>query len=258
MDRGNFLRAVMSASVLFAFACSTPSGPERPTHDSAGTLPSASAIQGRLVFRGECASCHASSDSFDLAYFSYPDSTVVRRALAHVDSMSASDIVAYLKSVGPPGVDRHRRMFQPGALEVSDDVAFAVALFGSDAWPDSVSGEEVSQIDPRSVRVALRFPTWSSEYGNLDWMPDDPVPAEILDFNSGVARAAIEAYYANGSSLSLLHAMEALRRAERAERLQSAPCLLRDRVRFRHSRVLRIASVDGVALAAAHASTRCA
>ena len=64
MDRGNFLRAVMSASVLFAFACSTPSGPERPTHGSAGTLPSASAIQGRLVFRGECASCHASGDGF--------------------------------------------------------------------------------------------------------------------------------------------------------------------------------------------------
>jgi len=232
VDRGNFLRAVMSVSVLFAFACSTPSGPERPTHDSAGTLPSASAIQGRLVFRGECASCHASGDSFDLAYFSYPDSTVVRRALGHVDMNTSSDIVAYIRTLAVAPVGRFATSFQPGGVQLTGDLEFATALFGSDAWPSELTSSALLAIDPTDVPIALGFPRWSFEESNLDWMPDDPFPESLRRHSNERAGGALSRYQTSGSYEDLYAATMALRIAERDPQSTMAPCQLEEPVRF--------------------------
>src|SRR5687768_3114826 len=57
------------------------------------------ASRGRIAFERDCAKCHASRDGFDLARFSFTDTTILRRAVAHVDTATARDIVAYIRSV---------------------------------------------------------------------------------------------------------------------------------------------------------------
>ncbi|GIT52818.1 MAG: hypothetical protein Ct9H300mP15_30310 [Gemmatimonadota bacterium] len=59
----------------------------------------ANAELGRVAFKEECASCHAAGDGFDLAVFSFPDSTIIRRALGHVNELAANDIVAHIRTI---------------------------------------------------------------------------------------------------------------------------------------------------------------
>ena len=69
---------------------------------------------GMVAFGAECASCHATGDGLDLAFFDFTDTTIVRRAVAHVDTATALDIVAHINTLGVHPEDRHVRIFQPG------------------------------------------------------------------------------------------------------------------------------------------------
>ncbi len=75
------------ALLSFAAGCSneSPMGP-------AGTP--ANPLLGRSAFARECAQCHAAADGFDLAFFSFTDTTIIRRAVKHVDTATARDIVS--------------------------------------------------------------------------------------------------------------------------------------------------------------------
>ena len=82
-----------------------------------------------LAFEGECGTCHASRDGFDLAHFGYSDTTVLRRAHGHVDTTTALDIVAHVRSLAVPRENRDLRIFQPGGEVLSSDLEFATRLF---------------------------------------------------------------------------------------------------------------------------------
>ncbi|MDH3224372.1 MAG: hypothetical protein OEO23_11700, partial [Gemmatimonadota bacterium] len=116
---------------------------------------------GALVFRDSCAGCHTSRDGLDLVTFGYGDATVLRRALGHVDSTAARNILAHLRTLDvPPAPGGHRaltpatRLFQPGGRLLADDPAFALELFGEDAWPPGLSTDGLRDLDPRDVAVA--------------------------------------------------------------------------------------------------------
>ena len=183
---------------------------------------------GALAFADACAGCHNSRDGLDLVAFDFADHTVLRRALAHVDTATARDILAHLSALRADQghlLDGHTaatRLFQPGARVLAGDRALAVELFGGDAWPESLSSEDLRSIDPRQVPIALAFPRWSDEDSNLDWMPDVPVPSRVLDANDHRARRHLDDYYRTGSERSLENAVLAIRVADRL--VAQAPC----------------------------------
>ncbi len=190
------------------------------------SLEDADPVLGLVTFKLECASCHASGDGFDLAFFSFPDSTIVRRALGHVPLSDALDIVAYIRSLGAETMTRHTRLFQPGDRVLAGDRVFAEQLFGVDAWPADLTPEELLAIDPRTVLVALDLPMWSVEEDNVDWMPDLPPDDGILAF--GGTGAAIEAYHQQPTDQRLVAAVNRLRNSVRHAQNAAAPCTFND------------------------------
>lgn len=183
-------------------------------------------VLGRLAFETECAGCHATRDGFDLAFFAFTDTTIVRRAVAHVDTASAFDIVAYVRTLPVVPASQDVRLFQPGGVLLSSDLQFAERLFGADTWPAGLSANELRAIDPLQTPVAVAFPIWSVEEDNLDWMPDDPLEDGVLDYRSGLPEVALDMYYSAGSLHRLEGAVSALRAAERDPHSAGAPCVV--------------------------------
>lgn len=189
------------------------------------------AVRGQLAFVAECATCHASGDGIDLATFRFTDTTIIRRALVHVDSATARNIVAHIRTLKTPAFDEQTRIFQPGGVVLGSDLEFATALFGADMFPADMTTARMQAINPREVRVAIKLPVWSDEVTNLDWMPDRPVPNAILDDQGGLARGAVAGYRAAPTRENLARAVAALRLADRRMASPEAPCLLEDSVR---------------------------
>jgi hypothetical protein len=182
-------------------------------------------VAGALAFQAECGTCHASRDGFDLAHFGYSDTTILRRAVGHVDTTTALDIVAHVRSLGVDREHRDVRIFQPGGEILESDLAFANRLFGGDAWPDTLSTAGLLALSPRDVPVAVPFPLWSDEESNRDWMPDADFPAALLDYGEGEARARLDEYHNTRSVQDLISALQVLVASDREEANPEAPCV---------------------------------
>ncbi len=211
--------------VLIAACSESSSAPNEPI------VPRPDAAIGRIAFENECSTCHASRDGFDLRMFRFTDTTIIRRAVAHVDTATARNIVAYIHSVSAPAQTETFRLFQPKGAPLASDLDFAMVLFGRDAWPESLTSAGLAAIDPRAVQIAAKLPIWSDEVTNLDWMPDQPLPQAILDYSGGLVAGAIAGYRAAPTKENLQRAVSALRTADRATANPGAPCLLEDTVR---------------------------
>lgn len=213
-----------------AAACTVPTSPSE--EELPPSLPTGDVALGRVAFADECASCHASRDGFDLAHFSFSDTTILRRALGHVDTTTALDIITYLRSLDVEQRDRNERVFQPGGEILSSDLEFAQRLFGADRLPPDLTTADLLAMDPRTVPVAVSFPLWSAEEDNRDWMPDDPFPDALLDFNGGAVREMLDEYHRTLSVQDLLAAIAALGSADRDASNSAAPCVeIDDRLR---------------------------
>lgn len=193
--------------------------------DDGGDAGGGDASVGQVAFAEECASCHTAPDGFDLAFFGYPDTTIIRRALAHVDETTARDIADYITGLQVGGATRHTRIFQPRDRLLEEDEDFALELFGTDGWPADMTVAELQALDPRDVAVAVPFPLWSSEADELDWLPEEPLPEGILGFSD--ARSDLEAYLRDLTSTSkLIEAARTLRDANLNGNNPDAPCVL--------------------------------
>lgn len=211
--------------------------------DSSATdpIPSpADAVRGQLAFEQSCGGCHASSDGFDLKTFGFSDTTIIRRAVKHVDSATARDIVAYIHGLSAPANDAGLRLFQPNGAPIGSDVEFATRLFGSDSWPAGMTTAQLLAINPRNVQIAARLPVWADESSNLDWMPDFVLPPGILDYSGGLVRGAVAGYNAAPTADNLVRAVNALRTADRAAANIDAPCLLEDTLRVRYRQCFEV------------------
>lgn len=220
------------ATLLVLAACAEPTTP--PQFERARFTPSGS---GQIYFEQSCASCHSDHAGFDLAYFSYTDTNIVRRALGHVDSTKSWAIANYITSLQTPHVPENTKLFQPGGSVIAGGVNstgdnnFAIALFGSNAWPATLTKAQLLAIDPLTVRQALDFLPWSSEapcYGlpncNLEWMPKDSIPLPILTWNSNAAANALAAYQASETSPNLDTFILAVEEAATNTANTIAPC----------------------------------
>jgi len=222
--------------IALLLGCAQADGPADPSPPPPPPppVPMPDPALGRAAFERECSTCHASRDGFDLRFFRFTDTTIIRRAVGHVDTTTARDIVAYIHTVPAPTQPEETRLFQPGGVPLSGDLDFAVALFGRDGWPAELTSAQLMAIDPRGVRIAARLPIWSDEGTNLDWMPDQPLPEAILTYQGGLAAGAIAGYRAFPTRENLGRAVTALRTSDRATANLGAPCLLEDTVRVNY------------------------
>jgi mono/diheme cytochrome c family protein len=222
-------RFSLPLALLVAAACSDSSGPNTPA------IPVPDVAMGRLAFEQSCSGCHASHDGFDIRTFGFTDTTIIRRAVKHVDSATARNIVAYIHSLNAPPQEKMLRLFQPKGAAVNTDLDFAIALFGRDAFPEDMTTASLAAIDPRNVQIAVKLPVWADEESNMDWMPDFALPPGILNYNGALAAGAIAGYTAAPTKENLTRALNAIKTADRATANENAPCLLEDtlRVRFR-------------------------
>jgi hypothetical protein len=219
------IRTHVALAVMLPFAALGCEG-DSPTGSGISGLVGDAEL-GALVFEAECASCHSSKDGFDLAAFSFTDTTIIRRALGHVDMDAARDIVAHVNRL--PVRDRRTREsspFQPGDRVLGSDYDFAINTFGMDAWPADLTTYDLRNIDVTRTEVAIDFPQWSVEANNRDWMPDVPVPDHLLDYRDGRARDAIDKLYRDRSISSLLRAVDALSDGDKDRNNPDAPCIM--------------------------------
>src|ERR1041385_8609895 len=139
--------ASIAALAVLAGCSDPPSGPTRPESPPGGPDPAL----GRIAFEQSCSTCHASRDGFDLAMFGFTDTTIIRRAVKHVDSATAPNIAACARPVWAPRDPEKLRRFQPGGTMLAGALEFAQALFGRDAWPAELTTARLQAIDPRTV-----------------------------------------------------------------------------------------------------------
>ena len=170
-----------------------------PTHK-------ADTAAGRLAFRTSCASCHASGDGWDLAFFNFGESSVIRRASRHVSTETAEDIAAYIEALSVPPRDRAFRPFQPLNVSVASDGEFWTEAFGAPAntWPADLTPERLRRLSFRTLHLPFSLPPWSLETSNNDWMPDVALPAELLRARGDTLRKILETYYGSPSDATLL------------------------------------------------------
>lgn len=199
------------ATLAVGAACSddSPLEPATPL-DAAAGVP-ASAAKGLAVFTTTCGTCHTSRDGFDLALFGFSDRDIVRRAVHHVDTAAALQILRQVRSLRVTPLAREHRPFQ--VPRVATDLEFAQALFGADQWPRGTDEAALLRIDPAKVAAAVTFPRWSEERSDLDWMANAPLPDAVLQHNDRMAQRALEAYYADRTEARLVSATSRLRAA---------------------------------------------
>ena len=217
--------------LILLAACGDARGPAESNLPPPAPTPDAAL--GRVAFMEECGTCHASLDGFDLRMFGFSDTTIIRRAVKHVDTTTARNIVAYIHTVQAPPQPEQTRLFQAGGVPLAGDFDFAMRLFGQDGWPAGLTTAQLQAIDPRTVQIAVKLPIWSDEGSNLDWMPDDPLAPGVLNYSGGMVIAAIAGYRAAPTRENLLRAVNALRTADRVAANPLAPCLLEDSTRVR-------------------------
>jgi hypothetical protein len=231
MRRTLFALALLSAAGVLG-GCSTtditqtpttPAGPPPPPPPPPPPNPNPSL--GQIAFEQNCSQCHAARDGFDLAYFGYADSTIVRRALKHVNSTTAAQIAAYIVSMSAPHVSQSLRLFQPGGSTASSDVDFALGALGQDGWPATMTASQLRAIDPLQLRIVPKLLIWSDEGSNLDWMPDDSLPSAILTYAGSAGATALASYNASPTTQNLVAAVTALHNADHASANAGAPCM---------------------------------
>ena len=199
--------------ILLTGACSTegpPTGPEAEPDDP-GTQPpsppppppSANALAGKVAYEAECSGCHAARDAFDMAFFAFADADIIRRAVGHVDSTTARNIVEYVHTLTVSRTDPSFRPFQPGGTVAATDQSFWSDAFGTSSWPASLTASQLKAMDPTDVAIPVALPRWSSEADDSDWMPDTPLPDEVLDAAGGSVRTALDTYYASPTDAAL-------------------------------------------------------
>ena len=161
----------------------------------------ADTANGRVAFAASCASCHASGDGWDLAFFDFGESDVIRRASRHVSAETAVDIAGYIQSLRVPPRDRSFRPFQPMNAALASDGEFWTEAFGAPAntWPADLTPEHLRRLSFRNVRLPFALPPWSLEVSNNDWMPDVALPAEVLRARGDTLQKILDAYYRSPS-----------------------------------------------------------
>ena len=181
--------------------------------------------RGEALWGAQCASCHTNKKGWDLANFGFADTTIIRRALQHVNATEAWDIVAHIRSL--PRADTmtpSRRPFQPGNVVLASDLEFGVKLFGSDQWPASFTRTQLLAQDPRTIRIALPLPMWSDETSVYDWLPGNNVAGKLPAGVQAAAKPLLDQYETKPSIALAMKVALRIRALAHDKSIPDAPC----------------------------------
>jgi len=175
------------AEYHYRVAAVGPEGHEGAFSSSEEVVPSfeGDPLAGKEVFRESCAVCHASPDATGLQTFSFPDTTIHRRDLAHISEEESFDVIEFLRSGDAPRRedvhlgDPEVPPFQPGGRVLASDKQFGIELFGQDRWPEDLTQEELLEKRPTEQPLPFPMPEWSNESHKFDWIADRKVPEAI-------------------------------------------------------------------------------
>jgi hypothetical protein len=148
-----------------------------------------------------CSSCHA-PDAFDIAGFAFSDTTILRRAHAHLENPDAVKIVALVHAIRKkyniqPLNPMRDRPLQPGGTVLEGktseerDLAFGKSLATTlpilmrdrvDSFEKAKKArDEVLAVDARNLKIGIPFNRWSEDifHGSAhgvvaDWIADVP------------------------------------------------------------------------------------
>lgn len=204
---GRWLLGIAAASVpwLGALAIQGPSSSPKPLSPVEQKVYERGLAAWRKPggkFNAACSSCH-SPDGFDVAQFGFDDSTIRRRALAHVGEEDAGHIVELIHltrsryGIQKPLDPTEDRPLQPGeqvlqgATSADRDLAFGKSLemplptlmterIDSLAKAEKAR-QEILAVDPSKLSVGIPFNLWSEDlfhgpkHGTVaDWLTDLP------------------------------------------------------------------------------------
>lgn len=185
--------------------------------------------RGRLAYLASCQKCHGADIATDLELFNY--NSVVRRAMAHVDTLTALDILAHVATLGPGGpLDSLTQLFQPGtpATKTASDIEFQTLLTGgTDEWPTRWTRDTLLAKHPRQVRIPIDLPRWSNETSRYDWLPftqfEIGLPTGVA--NATIVKNAFATYRANLSWSNMNNLTGAISGAAHDVAIADAPCM---------------------------------
>lgn len=182
--------------------------------------------RGAATWVRECAQCHTLNKAWDLSHFQYPDTTITRRALAHVSASDAADIIAHVKAlVTADTMTPKRRPFQPGNVVLSSDQEFGVRLFGSDQWPVSLTRAQLLAHDPTRIPIALPLPPWSDEMSGYEWLPGSIATGQLPAGVRAAAQGWFDRYNASPSIATAVLVSRRIRTVAHDLNIKDAPCL---------------------------------
>jgi hypothetical protein len=185
--------------------------------------------RGRVAWLNSCQECHTHDRPIDMELFNF--TSVIRRAMNHVDTLTALDIVADIARLGAGGpLTPTTVIYQPGspATAVASDTAFAVALWGADEWRSSLTRDSLLAVHIKDVRIPITLPLWSDESSAYDWIPGTgpftgQIPAGVL--NSALVQNAYATYRANPTVQNAGNLAGKLSNSAHNEAIPDAPCV---------------------------------
>jgi hypothetical protein len=187
--------------------------------------------RGRVAWLASCQSCHTHDKPIDMETFDFPDTAIVRRAMNHVDTTTALDIVEFKKTLGAGGpLTRTTVIYQPGtpATAVANDSLFAVALWGADEWRASITRDSLLATHIKDVRIPITLPLWSDEATAYDWVPGTgPFNGQLRSgvLNSALVQNALAQYRANPTIQNAGNLAGKISNSAHNEAIPDAPCV---------------------------------
>jgi hypothetical protein len=169
---------------------------------------SQSIARGEIVYTSvlddkgnSCMSCHVSKDGYDIALFNNIDSIglmnrTFHRALKHVSTQDAIDVMNYIKSLTKGKVTPRnslKNVYQPGADVVTEgQFATSIGLNKTSYSLGQINGWDFTQI-----KAPITLPAWIDTASINDIMPDKPL--QLLKENNAQVKNAYTQYLNNPS-----------------------------------------------------------
>jgi hypothetical protein len=185
--------------------------------------------RGRVAWLNSCQECHTHDRPIDMELFNF--TSVIRRAMNHVDTLTALDIVADIARLGAGGpLTPTTVIYQPGtpATAVASDSLFAVALWGADQWRSTLTRDSLLAVHIKDVRIPITLPLWSDESTAYDWIPGTgpftgQIPAGVLA--SQLVQNALASYRANPTIQNAGNLAGKIENSAHNVAIPDAPCM---------------------------------
>lgn len=153
-----------------------------------------------------CMSCHVSKDGYDIALFNNVDSVqfmnrVFHRALKHVSTEDAINVMNYIKSLTKNGVtprNTTKIVYQPG-MDIVTESQFANSIGLTNS---SYTLNQIAAWDFTQIKVPITLPRWVDTSSLNDILPEKAL--QLLKNNNSAVKTAYYQYLENPTDVNFV------------------------------------------------------